>query len=96
MSGDDIRGSLPHSVEAEQSVLGALLLDNDAIDRCGEIRADDFFVADHRAIFAELLRAFEAGKSIDVLTLCDALPALPASYLHSLAANTPSSANIAR
>jgi len=96
MSGDDIRGSLPHSVEAEQSVLGALLLDNDAIDRCGDIRADDFFVADHRAIFAELLRALEAGKSVDVLTLCDALPALPASYLHSLAANTPSSANIAR
>jgi len=96
MSGDDIRGSLPHSVEAEQSVLGALLLDNDAIDRCGEIRADDFFVADHRAIFAEIRRSMEAGKRCDVLTVTDALPGIPANYVHSLAANTPSSANIGR
>ena len=71
MSGDDIRGSLPHSVEAEQSVLGALLLDNDAIDRCGDIRADDFFVADPRAIFAELLRAREVGKWVAAVMLCD-------------------------
>ncbi len=96
MSGDDIRGAMPHSVQAEQSVLGAMLLDNDAIDRCGEIRADDFFVADHRAIFAEIRRSMEAGKRCDVLTVTDALPGIPASYVHSLAANTPSSANIGR
>lgn len=96
MSGDDIRGAMPHSVQAEQSVLGGLLLDNDAIDRCGEIRADDFFVADHRAIFAEIRRSMEAGKRCDVLTVTDALPGIPASYVHSLAANTPSSANIGR
>ncbi len=83
-------------LQAEQSVLGALLLDNDAIDRCGEIRADDFFVADHRAIFAEIRRSMEAGKRCDVLTVTDALPGIPASYVHSLAANTPSSANIGR
>ncbi len=96
MSGDDIRGAMPHSVQAEQSVLGGLLLDNDAIDRCGEIRADDFFVADHRAIFAEIRRSMDAGKRCDVLTVTDALPGIPASYVHSLAANTPSSANIGR
>ena len=75
MSNDDIRAALPHSVDAEQSVLGALLLDNDSVDRLGSLRADDFFVADHRAIFAAIIRALEAGKSIDVLTLSAGSPA---------------------
>lgn len=96
MSNDDIRAAMPHSVGAEQSVLGALLLDNDSVDRLGSLRADDFFVADHRAIFAAIIRALEAGKSIDVLTLSDALPSVSAAYLHSLASNTPSAANIGR
>lgn len=96
MSGDDIRGAMPHSVQAEQSVLGGLLLDNDAIDRIGDLQPADFFVADHRAIFAEIRRSMEAGKRCDVLTVTDALPGTPASYVHSLAANTPSSANIGR
>lgn len=96
MSGDDIRGAMPHSVQAEQSVLGGLLLDNDAIDRIGDLQPADFFVADHRAIFAEIRRSMEAGKRCDVLTVTDALPGIPANYVHSLAANTPSSANIGR
>lgn len=96
MSNDDIRSAMPHSVDAEQSVLGALLLDNDSVDRLGGLRADDFFVADHRSIFAAIIRALEAGKSIDVLTLSDALPSVSAAYLHSLASNTPSAANIGR
>lgn len=96
MSGDDIRGAMPHSVQAEQSVLGGLLLDNDAIDRIGDLQPADFFVADHRAIFAEIRRSMEAGKRCDVLTVTDALPGITANYVHSLAANTPSSANIGR
>jgi replicative DNA helicase len=96
MSSDDIRNAVPHAIDAEQSVLGALILDNDSIDRMGDLRAEDFFVADHRAIFASIMRALEAGKPVDVLTLADALPTVSAAYLHSLAANTPSSANIAR
>lgn len=96
MSNDDIRAAMPHSVGAEQSVLGALLLDNDSVDRLGMLRADDFFVTDHRAIFAAVMRSLEAGKSVDVLTLSDALPGVSAAYLHTLASNTPSSANIGR
>ena len=47
----------PHSIEAEASVLGGLLLDNSAWDRIGDVvRADDFYRADHRIIFEAMRR----------------------------------------
>ena len=47
----------PHSIEAEQSVIGALLLDNTAFDKIGELRPDEFCNDGHRRIFEEIGRA---------------------------------------
>lgn len=87
------------AIEAEQFVLGALILDNDAIDRIGDLKTEHFYRSEHRAIFAEILKQVLAGKTCDVISLFDALSGkiedcLP--YLNSLAANTPSAANIKR
>ena len=95
--------SVPQSVQAEQSVLGALLIDNDAIDRMGRLRAQDFYRADHAAIFGAITALISAQQPADIITVQEQLQAtvngldwggLP--YLHSLEANTPSSANIGR
>lgn len=91
--------TLPHSLEAEQSVLGALLLDNEAIYRVPELKAEHFYDFDNGRIFAEISRQIAAGTRCDALTLFDALKdhvqdCLP--YLNSLMNNTPSAANIQR
>lgn len=89
----------PHSVEAEQSVLGALLRDNDAVDRLGDLRAEHFYLADHVVIFNECMRQIVAGKACDVISVMDALNGKvtdAGSYLNSIAQNTPSSANVGR
>ncbi|NOV25906.1 replicative DNA helicase [Cupriavidus necator] len=100
MSNDDIRGAIPHSIEAEQSVLGGLLLDNDAIDRCGDLRAEHFYRGDHRAIYGEIQAAIIAGYAADAVTMFERLHAkgtdVDMAYLTSLSLNTPSSANIRR
>jgi len=89
----------PHSIEAEQSVLGALLRDNDAVDRLGDLRAEHFYLADHAMIFSEFMRQIAAGRSCDVISLMVALDGKmrePGAYLNSMAQSTPSAANIAR
>lgn len=89
----------PHSVEAEQSVIGALLRDNDAVDRLGDLRAEHFYLSDHATIFAEFMRHVQAGKSCDVISLMVALDTKVTDvgkYLNAMAQSTPSSANIAR
>lgn len=57
------------SIRAEQAVLGALFVDNDAIDRCADLEAAHFFRHDHRLIFAEMQRQIAAGKRADPMTL---------------------------
>jgi replicative DNA helicase len=94
----------PHSVEAEQSVLGGLLLDNSAWDRIADrISAEDFYRHDHRLIFQQISRLIDQSKPADTVTVFEALQltgqaadcgGLP--YLNSLAQNTPSAANIRR
>lgn len=93
----------PQSIESEQSVLGALLLDNDAVDRMGDMRAAHFYRHDHRLIFETIVTLIVANKPADVITVYDVLTAkghaekaggLP--YLNSLAKNTPSARNIGR
>jgi len=89
----------PHSLEAEQSVIGALLRDNDAIDRIGDLRAEHFFLGDHATIYRELMRHLVAGRSCDVISLGDALRGKVGdcmAYLNSMAQNTPSAAHIGR
>ncbi len=92
----------PHSIEAEQSVLGGLLLAADGWDSVAEeVTARDFYRADHRLIFRQIARLAEESEPVDVITVADKLEAsgelegaggLP--YLAELAQNTPSASNI--
>ena len=92
----------PHSVEAEQSVLGGLLLSADGWDAVAEsVAATDFYRPGHRLIFRQIAQLAEALEPVDVITVADKLEAsgeleaaggLP--YLAELAQNTPSASNI--
>jgi replicative DNA helicase len=89
----------PHSIEAEQSVIGAILRDNDAFDRLGDLRPEHFYLGDHAAIYSELLKQIVAGKSVDVISLMVALNGKVSDagpYLNSITQATPSSANAGR
>src|SRR4051812_14603817 len=94
----------PHSVEAEQSLLGGLLLDNQAFDRIADlVSSDDFYRDDHRRIFRQIAKLIEAGKPADVVTVSEAVESSEdkdrtggAAYLAALAQNTPSALNIRR
>lgn len=94
----------PHSIEAEQSVLGGLLLDNAAWDRIADfIREDDFYRFDHRLIFQSIVKLVNSSRPADVITVFEALSsqgraedAGGLTYLNALAQNTPSAANIRR
>lgn len=92
-----------HSVEAEQAVLGSLLLDNDAVDRINGLDAAHFWRDDHRVIFSAIVRLVSANKPADVVTVFEFLQThaqaeraggLP--HLNALAQNTPSAANVSR
>jgi len=92
----------PHSVEAEQSVLGGLMLDNRAWDQIADrVREVDFYRHDHRLIFRVMARLVEQSKPLDVLTVSEALREIQELdhaggevYLFELANNIPSVANI--
>ncbi|WP_137936330.1 replicative DNA helicase [Chitinivorax sp. B] len=94
----------PNSVEAEQSVLGGLLLDNKAWDNvAGQISEVDFYRHDHRLIFKHIFKMLELGQPADVVTIAESLEKSNElqqvgglAYLASLAQNTPSAANIGR
>lgn len=90
---------LPHNVEAEQSVLGALLRDNDAIDRIGDLRAEHFFVGDHGTIFEVIVGQLSAGRAVDPISMIALLSGRvqdARAYMGQLTQTMPSSANIAR
>ena len=64
----------PHSIEAEQSVLGGLLLDNAAWDRIADFISEaDFYRFDHRMIFQSIARLISATKPADVITVYEQL-----------------------
>ena len=92
----------PHSLEAESSVLGGLLLDDAAWDAiAGIIGPDDFYLGDHRSIFRCMQSLAEQDKPIDVITVSDALEEVSElqglgglSYISQLASNTPTASNI--
>jgi replicative DNA helicase len=94
----------PHSVEAEQAVLGGLLLSNSAWDRIGDVISEsDFYRADHRVLWRAITKLVEDNKPADVLTVAEALKQNGEiqdvgglAYLHQLASGTPSAANIRR
>jgi replicative DNA helicase len=92
----------PHSLEAEQSVLGGLLLDNDAADRVGDVAApEDFYSDAHRVIYRHVMQLIADGKPADVVTLAEALSSTQKldyvgglAYLGALVQNVPTAANI--
>lgn len=94
----------PHSIEAESSVLGGLLLDNNAWDRVGDLlKDDDFYRYEHRLIFAAVRELVNASKPADVITVFERLQSIGKSeevgglaYLNSLAQYVPSASNIRR
>jgi replicative DNA helicase len=94
----------PHSIEAEQSVLGGLLLDNGAWDRAGDLLSDsDFYRYEHRHIYGAIGALVTATKPADVITVYEQLQGLGKadecggmSYLNSLAQSVPSAANLRR
>ncbi len=92
----------PHSIEAEQSVLGGLMLDNGAWDRIiGHIGEADFYRTEHKLIFRAMAALNKHSQPFDVITLAEALKDINGLenaggevYLFELAKNTPSVANI--
>ncbi len=94
----------PHSVEAEQSVLGGLLLENDAWDRIADkIGIDDFYRHDHKLIYQHISRLVEHAKPADMITVAESLENSGElatvggiAYLGALAQNVPGAANIQR
>src|SRR3954468_6432515 len=94
----------PHSIEAEQSLLGALLLDNQAFDRVADlVVGEDFYRDDHRRIWRHISKLVENSRPADVVTVAESIEASEdkdktggTAYLAALAQNTPSSLNIRR
>ena len=94
----------PNSIEAEQSVLGGLLLDNLAWDRAGDLLSDsDFYRYEHRLIYAAIGALVNASKPADVITVFEHLQNLGKAddcgglaYLNALAQSVPSAANMRR
>ena len=94
----------PNSVEAEQSVLGGLLLENLAWDRAGDLLTEgDFYRAEHRLIFSAIGVLVAASKPADVITVFEQLQSLGKAeacgglaYLNALAQSVPSAVNIRR
>ncbi|POE02627.1 SPI-7-type island replicative DNA helicase [Pectobacterium odoriferum] len=94
---------LPFSLEAEQSVIGALMLENNRWDDVVErIVAGDFYNRAHQQIFKAMQRLVESGQPIDLITLSESIEKAPNNlfesiggfaYLAELAKNTPSAAN---
>jgi replicative DNA helicase len=94
----------PHSIDAEQSVLGGILIDNGAFERIGDVVSEaDFYRDDHRRIFRHISRLIEKNKPADVVTVDEAIKASEdkdktggMAYLAALAGNTPSAHNVRR
>lgn len=92
---------LPHSIEAEQSVLGCVLIDQDAsMNIVGELKGDDFYVEAHRIIFDAMYTVYANNAPIDFVTLTDELEKTNmlesvggAEYIATLTNIVPSSSN---
>ncbi len=94
----------PHSIEAEQSVLGGLLLDNQAWERVADILAEsNFYRDDHRRIYRHIGKLIEKNRPADMVTVFESIEQSEdkdktggLAYLGALAQNTPSAHNIRR
>ncbi|MEP4891325.1 MAG: replicative DNA helicase [Aliiglaciecola sp.] len=92
----------PHSMEAEQSVLGSMLIAPDSWDKVAEVVVEeDFYNRSHRTIFRSIVRLLSANKPVDIITVSEELESHDEleeaggfTYLGELAQNTPSAANV--
>jgi replicative DNA helicase len=99
---DNLRRVPPQSIEAEESVLGGILLDNAAIDRAIEVLApEDFYRESHRKIFRGMLELSERGEPADIITLSEVLRSRGelvevggVTFLAELTERVPTAANI--
>ena len=93
----------PHSTEAEQGLLGSLLIDNRVFDLVNDVVSpEDFYRGDHRRIYEHIVKLITSGRPADVLTVNESMTSVglgqegTKSFLNSLAMNTPNSANARR
>lgn len=92
----------PHSMEAEQSVLGSMLIAPDSWDKVAEIVIEeDFYNRSHRTIYRGIIRLLQANKPVDIITVSEELESHDEleeaggfTYLGELAQNTPSAGNV--
>lgn len=101
MSSDSIVRMPPYSLEAEQSVLGSMIIDKDAIAAASEVLAgEDFYSDAHREIYDAMLVLYEQGKPVDLITLTETLrqrgtlEGIGAAYITELSMAVPSTANV--
>jgi len=90
----------PHSLSAEQAVIGGLLLDNGALDRMPELKGEAFYRHENRQAYEHIIRLLLAGKPADVITVADSLrgagSGVSMSYLNEIATSVPSASNVGR
>ena len=99
---DELARKLPYSQIAEQSVLGSVLIDPECFPVIAmTLRADDFYLSEHRAIFSAMQQMFTESKHIDVVTLINRLAESGAcdkaggvKYIKLLADSVPTSSNL--
>ena len=69
-----IGGSMPYSLEAEQAVLGSMILSADALTKAIEaLRSEDFYLEQHKAVFDAAAHLFAESKPVDIITLSEEL-----------------------
>lgn len=101
-SSSNLIKQVPVSIEAEQALLGSILVNPEAFDKIGGmISADDFYVAEHKHIYTALLKMYAQNKTIDVVTLVNALVEMGdrdeaggVQYITLLVEAVPSAANV--
>ncbi len=99
---EDLLKLPPQAIEAEQSILGSMMLDNRVIDEISsELEVRDFYRNDHQTIFNEIVSLDEKGEAADVVTVSESLTHLGEldkvggmAYLGALAKNTPNTGNV--
>jgi len=99
---EDVLRLPPQAIEAEQSILGSMMLDNRVIDEIStELESRDFYRSDHQLIYNEIIGLDEKGQAADVVTVSESLTNLGEidsvgglTYLGALAKNTPNTSNV--
>ena len=99
---EDVLRLPPQAIEAEQSILGSMMLDNRVIDEITmELETRDFYRSDHQVIYNEIIALDEKGQAADVVTVSESLTNLGEidkvgglAYLGTLAKNTPNTGNV--